>query len=58
MLLERNQVVDTDIGHAAQAIFNDHEARLAAIEDHLGFQTDETDDIDDEDEDDEDAEVK
>lgn len=51
-------MVDTDIGHAAQAIFNDHEARLAAIEDHLGFQTDETDDIDDEDEDDEDAEVK
>jgi len=35
--------VDTDISHAAQAIFDDHEARLAAIEDHLGISGDDDD---------------
>jgi len=49
--------VDTDISHAAQAIFNDHEARLAAIEDHLGFGPDDDEDTEDEEtEDDEDSE--
>lgn len=47
MLLERVQV-DTDISHAAQALFDDHEARIAAIEDHLGL-SDNEDDVDAED---------
>lgn len=42
--------MDTDISHAAQAIFDDHEARIAAIEDHLGLSGDEDDDETTEDE--------
>lgn len=44
--------MDTDISHAAQAVFDDHEARLIAIEDHLGLSDgdddDAADDADDE----------
>ena len=49
--------MDTDISHAAKAIFDDHESRLAAIEEHLGFEADEADDVvEDGDEDTEDTE--
>lgn len=41
--------MDTDITHAAQAIFDDHEARLNAIEAKLGLVDDDDDDVDDED---------
>ena len=48
--------MDTDITHAAQAIFDDHEARLTAIEDHLGIGPDDEDTEDEGTEDDEDSE--
>lgn len=45
--------MDTDIGHAAQAMFDDHETRLAALEAQVFGPEDEDTDEDDEDTEDE-----
>jgi ribosome assembly protein YihI (activator of Der GTPase) len=47
--------VDTDISHSAQALFDDLNNRVTAIEEHLGLadDTDETEDEDGEDTEDE-----